>query len=317
MTSLNYENCLMTLNKVKYESFFKNKIQKIHNRVLYDMLEKNKKSFDEFLSRKKYIYIYHKYDKVSSYILNNKDRLKYKVIIHDPLHCGFSKKERDKADRISCWSKNFVIERIKDNHNKLFTAFYPVVRQNVNDVKSDEPYIISVGNKYRDYNILIKALEGIDIKCIILTNEKSRDYNIRPIINNNPNIIVKNASQPEVIQYIKKAKFGILPLIENDGSGVIFAQAHGITVAAEFVSCNLPFITSHNMGVNEYLVDNVFGVTYNVNDVDDLKKKILYFLDKNIQSEYKEKIINFYENNPNYFSPEHFVEILEHEFSLS
>jgi len=159
---------------------------------------------------------------------------------------------------------------------------------------------------------LIKALEGIDIKCIILT-----DGRFSPIINNNPNIIVKNVSHPEVIQYIKNAKFGVLPLIENNGRGALNSQAHGITVAAEFVSCNLPFITSRNMGVDEYLVDNVFGVTYNVNDVDDLKKKIIYFLDQNIQSEYKEKIMNFYENKPNYFSPEHFVEILEHEFSLS
>lgn len=312
MTNLHYDNCLMTLNKVKYQTFFKNEIQKMLNTDLYNMLEKNKESFDEFLSKKKYIYIYHKYKKVSSYILNNKDRFKYKVIIHDPLHCGFSKKERDIADRISCWSKNFVIERIKDNHNKLFTAFYPIVRENVNNVKSDEPYIISVGNLFRDYNILIKALEGIDIKCIILTDGK-----FRPIINNNPNITIKNVSQPEVIKYIKKATFGILPLIENTGRGSLSSQAHGITVAAEFVSCNLPFIASHNMGVDEYLVDNVFGVTYNVNDVDDLKKKILYFLDENIQSEYKEKIMNFYEREPNYFSPEHFVEILEHEFSLS
>jgi len=109
MTNLNYENCLMTLNKVKYQSFFKNDLQKILNTVLCGMLEKNKESFDEFLSKKKYIYIYHKYKKVSSYILNNKDRLKYKVIIHDPLHCEFSKRERDIADRISCWSKKFVI----------------------------------------------------------------------------------------------------------------------------------------------------------------------------------------------------------------
>jgi hypothetical protein len=308
---MTYNNSLMTVSKRKFEGWFDNIEIKL-NSQLKNMLNNKKDDIDNILKTKKYIYMYHRYQNVSLYILNNKDRFGYKVIIHDPLHCGFTLSERNLADRISCWSKDFIINRINDNHNKLFTMILPRYSRNIleDNINNREPYIISVGNTCRDFQTLINALDGIDIKCIILTN------NTNDLKNTNSNIIIKSVPLNDVNEYMKYASFGVLPLNENTGRGCLNPQAHGITVASQYVNSRIPFIISKDRGVDEYLEDGVFGEYYIANDKDSLREKIIHFMNKDVQDNYKGKINKFYNDNPKHLSPEHFIETLEYQFSI-
>jgi len=264
--------------------------------------------------KKKYIYMYHRYDDVSKYILENRERFGYKVIIHDPMHCGFTIYERNMADKISCWSDEFIRAHINDNNEKMFTLFLPSTRVTEQTIPENllptEPYIVAIGNLFRDFNILIDALDGINLKCVILTS-----MNIKLIKEHGTNVIIQTVPSNLVNYYIRGAMFGVLPLVENIGlGGGLNAQAHGCTVASQYVQHDLPFIASDNMGVNEYLMDGVFGETYPVNDKNVLREKIIRFMDGDVQLEYRKKIDSFYEESPDFFSAQTFLKVLAEQF---
>jgi hypothetical protein len=277
------------------------------NNCLRKLLNTDKDKLLELLKKYKYIYIYHRYSDVSNFILLHKKELKQIVIIHDPLHCQFNSWERNMADKISCWCTQYTKQKINDSHDKLFfmklpfynTQFYldeeNIHIKNIDDHIKTEKYIVSIGNAHRDYNTLIKALENINIKCYIITTNSK-------ITTSNQNIIIKSTNQQLVKKYIKYSLFGIIPITQTKTY-----QAHGVTVACELSALKKPFIISEDCGINDYLMNETFGLSYKERNVIDLTNKIKYLLDENNLKIYKNKIEDFYKKNPDYLSITDFI----------
>jgi len=302
-------NTLITLSTQKLgwkKGCIPNYFDMVPNSFLRTLLKNEKNKLIEFLKKYKYIYLYHRYSDVSHFILSNKNELNQIVIIHDPSHCQYSKWEREKADMISCWCTQYIKNKIYDSHNKLFFMKLPLNNSyfnlNEDDIKiknidehiKNEKYILSIGNTHRDYNILVNALENINIKCYILTNNK--------VITNNPNIIVKTTNHELTLKYIKYSLFGIIPMSQTKTN-----QAHGVTVACELSAMKKPFIITENCGINDYLMNGIFGLSYKEKNVDDLNDKIKYLLDENNLNNYKKNIENFYKENPIYLTEQDFI----------
>ena len=317
---INQNNCILTLSKPKWNKgnadYFNKYIRRVQNDQLYELLKNGE--LDDYMKDIKYVYLYHQHSfELTWYFINNRQKLNIKIIIHDPLHCGYDKKIRDEADLISCWSVDFVKKHIKDNHNKLFTMFLPTFEKNheiksFDERNSGDKYIVAGGNVLRDYMLLEQALRSLPVKCYILTDNKVRT--------NNPNIIIKNVSPVEFKDIVKGAMFGVIPIKKR--RPLKFSQAHGCSVASIFINHRIPFIATENMGLNEYLNYGVFGETYKTFRVKErltinsLHLKIKKFLREDVRKKYDEKIEKFFNENPSHMKDIQFVETLNEKFSL-
>jgi len=127
---------------------------------------------------------------------------------------------------------------------------------------TEEKYILSFGYKKRDWNTLIKAVHGLKIRLLIVSNCS--------YINLPKNIIIippKNINQLK--KYIAKSQFIILPLTDHPYSIGQMSLLQSMSMGKVVIASNVP-------GIRDYIEDNKTGLLYPPHRYDILRKKILY-----------------------------------------
>jgi glycosyltransferase involved in cell wall biosynthesis len=146
--------------------------------------------------------------------------------------------------------------------------------QSTNDVKPD--MICSVGREMRDYETLIKALDGTRIRCHIAgalvrgKNDRWRrtigDWG--DLIKLPENVTMSSRDPVQLRELYARSRFVVLPLHQSDTD-------NGITCMLEAWSMGRPVICSQVDGQRDTLADGRNGVFVPVGDVRALRKAIV------------------------------------------
>jgi glycosyltransferase involved in cell wall biosynthesis len=299
----------------------------INSEVYYDQLcfhenfdlisfQDNKYSdafFNNIINKYTFIYAFHYTSEILKYLINNKDKYSYKLFIHELENLDINKYNLNKVDKISSWSPSKLINihpkmssQIKE---KLFWIHQGIrlTKQNQDKIKnisnnSNERYIVSIGDTNRDHEMVIKAVQNLDIKLYIISKNVYNNKNVVNICTTKSKII-DNERVFDTCKIIKNALFCIIPLHYKH-------QSHGITSAIEVCFLRKCLIITQNSGLDEYIEDNYTGFKIPHKDVNTCKNKIQYLLNDSNRQEMEENIKNKIGNNNNYMTNEGFIEIV-------
>lgn len=303
------KDSVILLSKPK-GSFIKSNLQNYFNILIFGKNnEKNKEILDYIISnvkKLKFIFLYHKEELISDWVFKNKCKYNYKIGINEPIKEKFTVNEIMNSNFIGNWCGEFTKKRLKLDkkfHTLTLISYsnnksWDKIKMSYEKREISDKYILSLGNNRRDYNCLIKALNNINIKCIIITKDEIK----RKIKNNNDRIeIMSIIDKKELYNMIGNSLFCVLPI----DSGV--KQGFGLTSVNEFSYLKKPFIISRDTGLDYYLQNDIFGISYKASDEKDLEIKIRYLLKNKKYMEYNDKINKFYEETPDYLTDDFFI----------
>lgn len=124
--------------------------------------------------------------------------------------------------------------------------------------------ILSSGSHDRDYELLVKALDGLDVQANIICNIEA----YKPITSKN---VFWHNSLPEerYINAISSAKYIVLPLMPTER----IAGQLNCAIAMYFGKI---IIAPECKSLSEYLTDNETGILYKQGSVESLREKIIF-----------------------------------------
>jgi len=124
-------------------------------------------------------------------------------------------------------------------------------------------YIFSYGNSDRDFNTLIEAVRGSNIRCVILS-QTFKPGNSLP-----ENVILLSSHIPEedIVRLIISSSLVVLPLKH-------YRVAAGQNTMLEALALGHPLVVSENFATCEYAQHGVSAFFFRPGDVRDLKSKI-------------------------------------------
>ena len=137
-------------------------------------------------------------------------------------------------------------------------------------------YIFAYGNSDRDYDTLIKSIEGINEQVFILTQAYTPPSSRVPP---NVKIITRRREGLDLIELITSARLVVLPL--NDAS-----ISSGQTAMLETMALGRPLIVTSNMATREYAVNKKTALFYEAGDWLQLKESIQLILDNQVIAEH-------------------------------
>jgi glycosyltransferase involved in cell wall biosynthesis len=187
-------------------------------------------------------------------------------------------------DRIIVWSQNhrdLLIEFFGISPSKIVLVPYFVDQQFWRSMKGDTTFesICSVGDSKRDYATLIKAMDGLNITCRIVTQVSSStrgtsDWGITGDslmkMSNIPDKVDLGPASPTELRAIyARSRFVVLPLFPS-------FRDHGITTVAEAMSMGKAIICSRTYGLVDFLEDGVNGIFVRPGDPQALREAIQY-----------------------------------------
>ncbi|MFH0994395.1 MAG: glycosyltransferase [Pseudomonadota bacterium] len=129
-------------------------------------------------------------------------------------------------------------------------------------------YILAYGNSDRDYDTLIKSIEGINEQVIILTQAYTPPSHIPP----NVKVMTRRREGIDLIQLIASARLVVLPLKDASVSS-------GQTAMLEAMALGRPLIVTSNMATREYAVNKKTALFYEAGNWQQLKESIQLILD--------------------------------------
>jgi len=132
--------------------------------------------------------------------------------------------------------------------------------------KSD--YILSYGNSDRDYDTLIKSVENISTRLIILTQNYKPSGTIPPHVT----IITRRREGIHLIELISSARLVVLPLKDASVSA-------GQTAMLETMALARPLIVTSNPATREYATHGKTAFFYQAGNYSQLKEYILFLLE--------------------------------------
>ena len=149
-------------------------------------------------------------------------------------------------------------------------------------VTTDENYILSAGKQYRDYETLVSAIKGTNLKLIIVSDPDS----MRNVKTCGEIKVYKNIPKNRYLELLRKSSFVVVPL-NND-----FSSCGQISIL-EGMSYGKPVITTKVAATIDYIRDGESGLFYEMGNSEDLKNKILMLnTNKELQKKLVEEAFN-------------------------
>lgn len=178
-------------------------------------------------------------------------------------------------DRLILWStvqRELLIHKYKIPPAKISLIHYFVDQKFFRPQRRETDMILSVGSEMRDFPTLLKALDGLEIKCHIAAGElkgvktewvkKVETATCIP-----PNITVGRKTARELRELYARSRFVVLPLLPSQTD-------NGITCMLEAMAMGRPVICSRTEGQVDVLKDGETGVYVPVGDPQALRAAI-------------------------------------------
>ena len=135
-----------------------------------------------------------------------------------------------------------------------------------------QPFILSAGLEMRDYDTLIKAVEGLPYHVIIAAGSPWSKFSFDRSESTIPkNIIVSTFTQLQMRELYRFAECIVVPVMPT-------MRACGMNVVLEAWAMQKPVIASRTDGLTSYIEDGQTGLFYEPLNVEDLRAKIQYTL---------------------------------------
>jgi len=142
------------------------------------------------------------------------------------------------------------------------------------EVQREEPFLVTIGNVYRDDALLLDVIKDIPIKMIRVTTFSSvaKKLEKRAMRKRLKNVSVRlGLPYSELADLLQKSAFVVLPLISTD-------QPVGLTALMEAMAVGKPVIVTKGLACTDYIIDGETGILVKPGDKLQLKKKILELL---------------------------------------
>gem|GEM_PF-3305051 len=134
-------------------------------------------------------------------------------------------------------------------------------------------FIVSAGLEMRDYETLIRAIEGLPIKLVIGAGSPWSKFGFGPRYADVPaNVTVQSFSPRQMRELYRAARFVVVPVKPT-------TRSCGISVILEAWAMKRCVLASRTEGLTSYVEDQVDGIFHTPGDVDDLREKIQALLD--------------------------------------
>jgi glycosyltransferase involved in cell wall biosynthesis len=135
-------------------------------------------------------------------------------------------------------------------------------------------YILSVGRERRDYDTLLTALQGIDLRSTIVASgiRDSGEYNnLSSTVAAVPVTVrlLRHVSYVELRDLYAGCLFTVLPVHDVE-------YPAGVTAIIEAMAMGKTVIATRSRGIREYVEDGVTGLWARNGDANDLRERILY-----------------------------------------
>jgi glycosyltransferase involved in cell wall biosynthesis len=134
--------------------------------------------------------------------------------------------------------------------------------------REDDPYVFSGGGTLRDFAALFAAVEGIDVRMIVVTHSPETLGVAAPP----PNCrVLFTMPLQQFLSYAAGSLFVVVPLRGTD-------TPHGHTTIAQALSLGKPVVTTRGAAVADYVRDGVEGLLVDAGDVSGYRDAILRLL---------------------------------------
>ncbi len=130
-------------------------------------------------------------------------------------------------------------------------------------ISSNNGYILSAGKTGRDYEVLLKAVEGLDVKVIIVSDE----YHVQGLrVPANVKILV-NIPYEDYLKLLHESYFVVVPLRK-------LVKSTGQVAILEAMGLGKPVIATETVGTIDYIQHGVNGLMVPAGDSTSLKTAI-------------------------------------------
>ena len=181
-------------------------------------------------------------------------------------------------DKIICYGsaqRDIAINKLKIPSHKVELVLHPTDQNFWHPLPRQQDRIISsAGLELRDYPTLMKAVDGLDVKLMLLAASPwSRRKNETEQVKIPDNVeLLGNRSRQELRDIYARSLFVVVPLYETD------FQA-GTQVMYEAMAMGKAIVASRTTGQGDILEEGVTGLYVPPGDVTALRKALLYLLD--------------------------------------
>jgi glycosyltransferase involved in cell wall biosynthesis len=135
-----------------------------------------------------------------------------------------------------------------------------------------EDYILAVGQEQRDYQTLLKAIEGTNLRLIVVASSPWSTSKIQ-IKDMGKVTIVSHIPYTELRMLYAKARLVVVPLFDVD-------YAAGVNALLEAMAMAKPLIVTQTRGITDYVVDNETAVFVPPGDPHALQNALLSLWDR-------------------------------------
>ena len=182
-----------------------------------------------------------------------------------------------KINRIVLWSsvqRDFVINKLRIPSSKIALVCRRADTKFWRPMEGSNDIICSAGQEMRDYDTLLKALEGTDVKCHIATGRLLNTFHkssakLLSMKKTLQNISVRTLKTRELRELYARSRFVVIPLMESDTD-------NGVTTIEESMAMGKAVICSRTMGQVDMIQENETGMYVPVGDHLALRKAILH-----------------------------------------
>jgi glycosyltransferase involved in cell wall biosynthesis len=130
-----------------------------------------------------------------------------------------------------------------------------------------EDYILAVGQEQRDYQTLLKAIEGTGIRLVIVASSLWSTYKIQ--VSKKQNVtILSHIPYQDLKELYAKARLVVIPLFNVD-------YAAGVNSILEALAMGKPVITNNTPGICDYIIHDKTGQLVPPEHITELKHSIL------------------------------------------
>ena len=175
-------------------------------------------------------------------------------------------------------------QKIKVIYNGIDINFESSKKLNVKSKQIQISYFGKIQER-KGLHLLVEALNDIKFKNIVLNiyGDGDETYKKKLILKNTQKKFVLNFNKPvpDITKYLSLTDILVLPSIKFESFGMVLIEA---------MRQKVPVICSDSGGMKEIVKNNINGLTFKNNNINDLKKKLLILVNsKNKRKEFGKK----------------------------
>ena len=159
-----------------------------------------------------------------------------------------------------------LLDKLKQQFNPSKVRYIPLLPEQITEFGAESEFkydIISIGNTYRDYRILVEAMADLSYNCLIVTSQVLKDIPM------NVTVINDKLEYSECLRLYRQAKVIVLPVLAEAQEGVF-----GLTSLIDALYVEKPVIITRTKGMGISVEKNNLGLEVNVADADSLRQAI-------------------------------------------